>query len=133
MSELDPNATLTPAEPVDPEVVADQPAEQELSKKARKKLAKTAYFESIKMERRAREKEVKKEKKRVLAQKRAAGELDSEEEEQLRAKKKPKASKPDFYGKVVVDLGFDDKMNDKVRSAECVHVYFMFRKAQQSL
>lgn len=81
------------------------------SKKALKKAAKEARFQAAKLERRAREKEAKKEKKRILAEKRAAGELDEDEEEQKRSAKRRKL---DFGGRVVVDLGFDEKMNPKV-------------------
>jgi tRNA (guanine9-N1)-methyltransferase len=81
------------------------------SKKALKKAAKDARFQAAKLERRAREKEAKKEKKRILAEKRAAGELDDDDEEQKRSAKRRKL---DFGGRVVVDLGFDEKMNPKV-------------------
>jgi tRNA (guanine9-N1)-methyltransferase len=99
---------------------------QELSKSARKKLAKAAYFQSTKLERRAREKEAKKEKKRILKQKRDAGELDSDEEEKLRQKKKPKVAKPDFNGRVVIDLGFDDKMQEKEIKSLCSQLAYTY-------
>ena len=87
-----------------------------LSKNAIKKAAKAARLAALKLERRAREKEAKKEKKRIRAEKRAAGELgdDEEEEEMKRRMKKPKL---EFGGTVVVDLGFDSMMNDKVSSS----------------
>ena len=87
-----------------------------LSKNAIKKAAKAARFAALKLERRAREKEAKKEKKRIRAEKRAAGELgdDEEEEEMKRPMKRPKL---EFGGTVVVDLGFDSMMNDKVSSS----------------
>ncbi|KAG6828658.1 hypothetical protein H0H92_007127 [Tricholoma furcatifolium] len=83
--------------------------EQPLSKNAQKKAARAERHAAFKLERRAREKEAKKEKKRVLQAKRAAGEIDDEEEKK-RQKKKPRLH---FGGKVVVDLGFDDMMNEK--------------------
>lgn len=83
-----------------------------MSKNAQKKAAKAERFAALKLERRAREKEAKKEKKRQRAEKRAAGELaDSEDEEKKRQAKKRKL---EFGGRVIVDLGFDDMMNDKV-------------------
>jgi hypothetical protein len=84
---------------------------QPLSKKARKRAAKAERLAVVKLERRAREKEAKKEKKRVLALKRAAGELDEDEAEKHRRLKKPRI---DWGGKVVVDLGFDEMMSEKV-------------------
>jgi len=84
-----------------------------MSKKAIKKAAKAERLAALKLVRRAREKEAKKEKKRIRAEKRAAGELDDVEEETQRRLKKPK---PQFGGIVVVDLGFDNMMNDKVSS-----------------
>lgn len=85
-----------------------------MSKSAIKKAAKTARSVALKLERRAREKEAKKEKKRIRAEKRAAGELDGDEEEEIKRRmKKPKLQ---FGGTVVIDLGFDSMMNNKVSS-----------------
>jgi hypothetical protein len=81
------------------------------SKNSIKKAAKAERFAAIKLERRAKEKEAKKLKKRLIAEKRAAGELDDDEEEKNRRKKRPRVH---FGGTVVVDLGFDDMMNEKV-------------------
>jgi tRNA (guanine9-N1)-methyltransferase len=91
-----------------------------LSKKAQKKAAKAARFASQKLERRAREKEAKKEKKRL---KRAAQEQDQDGEgegEDAITRKRAKVLKSTgpttkFGARLVVDLGFDDKMTDKVR------------------
>lgn len=93
----------------DSEQVVAQPSKSSLKKAARReKLA------ALKLERRAKEKLAKKEKKRVKAEKRAAGELDSDDE----PKPKKRRFGPPFGGRVVVDLGFDEKMTEKV----CVHV-----------
>lgn len=93
-----------------------------LSKSAQKKAAREARFTEVKLQRRAREKEAKKEKKRVRAELRAAGELD--EEDQARKKKRPRVQ---FGGKVVVDLGFDDLMSEKVSFVPCLrtHIHMM--------
>jgi tRNA (guanine9-N1)-methyltransferase len=77
-----------------------------------KKAAKAERFAALKLERRAREKEAKKERKRQKAEKRAAGELDDEDEDE--SKRRAKKPRLQFGGTVVVDLGFDDMMNDKV-------------------
>jgi len=107
---------------VKPEVVAPSPGnagestyseQKPLSKNALKKVAKAERFAALKLERRAREKEAKREKKRQMAEKRAAGELDHEDEEEK--KRRTKRPKLQFGGNVVVDLGFDDMMIEKVR------------------
>lgn len=89
-----------------------------LSKKAQKKLARAARHQEVKLERRAREKERKKERKRLAKEetekKREAGE-DVSADEQPRKRAKTVHEKP-FGARIVVDLGFDDMMSDKVSS-----------------
>lgn len=99
--------------------IPDTAPEPTLSKSAQKKAAKAERYAVLKLERRAREKVAKKEKQRVKAEKRAAGELDGEDEdEQNRRKKKARVGGScQFRGRVVVDLGFDEMMNDKVSGA----------------
>src|SRR6267154_1022877 len=65
-----------------------------MSRKAMKKAVKAERIAATKLERRAREKEARKEKKRILVEKRAAGELNEEEEEETR--KRAKRPKIDF-------------------------------------
>ena len=84
-----------------------------LSKKAQKRALKMTRREERKMEHRAKEKAAKKEKKRKRAERLAAGEQLSEDERQKRAK--TNRTKEPFAARVVLDLGFDDKMSDKVR------------------
>ncbi|KZT29448.1 hypothetical protein NEOLEDRAFT_600845 [Neolentinus lepideus HHB14362 ss-1] len=90
---------------------------QPLSKSAQKKLARAARYADLKQERRAREKEQRKEKKRIRAEKRAAGELDSDEEREDDARRKRRKGdagrKTVFGARVVVDLGFDELMSEK--------------------
>ncbi|TFK43841.1 guanine-1-methyltransferase-domain-containing protein [Crucibulum laeve] len=100
-----------------------------LSKSALKKAAKAERFAALKIERRAREKEAKKEKKRVRAEKRATGELDDDEEERNRQKKRPRLQ---FGGKVVVDLGFDEMMNEKEISSLCSQLAYTYSANRQS-
>ena len=83
--------------------------QQTLSKKAQKKAAKQVRLAELKLERRAREKAAKKEKKRL---KREAGEP-IESDARKRARKEE--SGPPFMAKLVIDLGFDSLMTDKVR------------------
>lgn len=93
-----------------------------LSKNQLKKAAKAARFAELKLERRAKEKQAKKEKKLIKAQKRDAGELEEDEahaeEEKRRTMKRAKtgAGQKPFEARVCVDLGFDEMMTDKVRS-----------------
>jgi tRNA (guanine9-N1)-methyltransferase len=84
-----------------------------LSKKAQKRALKLARQQERKMEHRAKEKAAKKEKKRKRAERLAAGEQLSEDERQKRVK--TNRAKEPFAARVVLDLGFDDKMSDKVR------------------
>lgn len=92
---------------------ADDAPQQPLSKNAQKKLARAARVAEQKKERRAHEKEKRKEKKRELAAKRAAGEL-GEEDEGPRKKARIEGPRTPFEARIVVDLGFDDKMSENV-------------------
>ena len=91
--------------------VVDQDAPVALSKKAQKRALKAAQMEEKRKDRKARDKEIKKEKQRIKAEKRAAGE-DLEDE---RLKKRQRTAIKPFDARIVIDLGFDDKMLDKVR------------------
>ena len=93
--------------------LADTAPQRPLSKNAQKRLAKAARIAEQKKERRAYEKEKKKEKKRELAAKRAAGELD-EEQDGPRKKQRVEGPRTPFEARIVVDLGFDDKMSENV-------------------
>ncbi|KAI0677635.1 guanine-1-methyltransferase-domain-containing protein [Trametes maxima] len=106
-----------------------------LSKKAQKKLAKAAYFEERKKERRAAEKERRKEKKRLLAEQRAAGEPDAEDGQRDRKRQKTDKGPRVFFGaRVVVDLGFDEKMTEnevKSLASQLAYTYSANRKAER--
>ncbi|KAI0774742.1 guanine-1-methyltransferase-domain-containing protein, partial [Trametes elegans] len=108
-----------------------------LSKKAQKKLAKAAYLAERKKERRAAEKERRKEKKRLLAEKRAAGELDPDEEAAERDRKRQKTgagARTPFDARVVVDLGFDEKMTEnevKSLTSQLAYTYSANKKAER--
>jgi tRNA (guanine9-N1)-methyltransferase len=68
------------------------------------------------MERRVKERAARKEKKRKRAERIAAGEQLSEDE-RIQKRAKTSQEKEPFAARVVLDLGFDDKMSDKVRCA----------------
>ncbi|KAI0758110.1 guanine-1-methyltransferase-domain-containing protein, partial [Fomes fomentarius] len=109
---------------------------QPLSKKAQKRLAKAAYLAEKKKERRAAEKERKKERKRALAEERAAGEVDEDHDEdgqrQRKRQKTERGPRTPFAARVVVDLGFDDKMTEnevKSLTSQLAYTYSANRKA----
>ncbi|KAJ7246576.1 guanine-1-methyltransferase-domain-containing protein [Mycena haematopus] len=83
---------------------------------------------ATKLERRAKEKAAKKEKKRIKAEKRAAGELDSDDE----PKPKKRRIRPPFGGKVVVDLGFDAKMTEKEVQSLCSQLGYTYSANRQA-
>lgn len=91
-----------------------------LSKKAQKRALKMARMEERKLERRAKEKAAKKEKKRKRAERIASGEQLSEDEMTQKRAKMNQTKEP-FAARVVFDLGFDDKMSDKVRGLYVFH------------
>ncbi|KAF8214073.1 guanine-1-methyltransferase-domain-containing protein [Mycena galopus ATCC 62051] len=105
----------------------DQPAAQP-SKSSLKKAARREKIAATKLERRAKEKLAKKEKKRIKAEKRAAGELDSDDE----PKPKKRRIGPPFGGKVVVDLGFDDKMTEKEVQSLCSQLGYTYSANRQA-
>ncbi|KAI0030523.1 guanine-1-methyltransferase-domain-containing protein, partial [Vararia minispora EC-137] len=84
-----------------------------LSKKAQKKARKAAYIQEKKLERRMKEKEARKEKKRKRAERIELGEEVSEDERAHKRVKGAGGPRMPFNARVVVDLGFDDKMTEK--------------------
>ncbi|GJE87484.1 tRNA methyltransferase Trm10-like protein [Phanerochaete sordida] len=105
-------AAAAPSAPAPAPAAEPQPpqAPQPLSKNAQKKAARAARIAEQKKERRAYEKEKKKEKRRELAAKRAAGELD--DDEQPRKKARIEGPRTPFEARIVVDLGFDNLMTE---------------------
>lgn len=81
------------------------------SKSAQKKALKAERYAAQKLSRRAREKEAKKEKKRLLAERRELGE---HPECQRNWRKRTRIDGKSFGGRVIVDLAFDNMMSDKV-------------------
>lgn len=101
-----------------------------LSKNAQKRALKMARRQERKMEHRAKEKAAKKEKKRKRAERLAAGEQLSEDERQKRAKV-DRAKEP-FAARVVLDLGFDDKMSDKEITSLCSQLAYVYSVNRRS-
>ncbi|TFY76646.1 hypothetical protein EWM64_g7366, partial [Hericium alpestre] len=102
-----------------------------LSKNAQKKARKQALYQERKLERRAREKEAKKAKKRERAEKIAAGEEVSGEPPAKKFKGPSGPRKP-FNARVVVDLGFDDKMTDKEITSLCSQLAYTYSANRRS-
>ncbi|KAJ3907022.1 guanine-1-methyltransferase-domain-containing protein [Lentinula edodes] len=99
-------------------------SEVKMSKKAMKKAAKAERYQAFKLERRAREKQMQKEKRRLKAQKRAAGELDDSAELEEKARKRQKMS--GFGGKIVLDLSFDELMSEKEINSLCSQLAYTY-------
>ena len=97
--------------PDGPSISPEQTTVEPLSKKSQKKAAKAARYAEQKAERRAREKERKK-LKRAAAQPEPHDE-DGAVPKPKRVKQDP-SSRTKFGARLVVDLGFDDKMTEKV-------------------
>ncbi|KAF8239015.1 hypothetical protein L208DRAFT_1239830 [Tricholoma matsutake] len=94
------------------------------SKSAMKKAAKAERYAAFKLERRTKEKEAKKAKRRLKAEKRAAGELEEEEEEANRSRKK--RARLQFGGNVVIDLDFDKLMSEKEITSLCSQLAYTY-------
>ena len=97
--------------PDGPAISSEETAVEPPSKKSQKKAAKAARYAEHKAERRAREKERKK-LKRAVAQPQPHDE-DGEIPKSKRVKL-GRGSQTKFGARLVVDLGFDDKMTEKV-------------------
>ncbi|KAG8980145.1 tRNA (guanine(9)-N(1))-methyltransferase [Tulasnella sp. JGI-2019a] len=95
-----------------------------LSKNAQKRILKEARRAEQKIERKAKDKFIKKEKQRMKAEKRAAGEALDEGEE--RAQKRALVQKQPFNARIVIDLGFDDKMFEKEVKSLCSQLSFTY-------
>ncbi|KZV70293.1 hypothetical protein PENSPDRAFT_651683 [Peniophora sp. CONT] len=109
-----PESVPPPVEPASSSVASESTeSTPPLSKNAQKKARKAELMKVRKLERRVREKEARKEKKRKRAERIAAGEELSEDEQ---ARKRAKASagpKTPFDARVLIDLGFDEMMSEK--------------------
>lgn len=106
-----------------------------LSKSAQKRLAKSERFAQIKLERRAREKEEKAAKRKEREEREAAGEdAGPPEAKKRRVTREGQGPVRPFDARIVIDLGFDEKMTEKVSLDIRTWVYRFelpsFRKSQ---
>ncbi|KAL4076286.1 guanine-1-methyltransferase-domain-containing protein [Scleroderma citrinum] len=96
---------------------------QGLSKKAQKRAAKAVRLHELKLERRAREKETRKRKRRERAQAIANGECDANIACKRRRINNEGDESATFKARIIVDLGFDELMTDKVSPSLATHVF----------
>ena len=110
-----------------PVISSEETKVEPISKKAQKKAAKAVQFAEQKAERRAREKQRKK-LKRAAAQLEPHGE-DGAVPQSKRVKLDPD-SQTKFGAILVIDLGFDDKMSEKVPIPDCriVAIFMLVRR-----
>ena len=86
-----------------------------LSKSAQKRLARSERFAQVKLERRAREKEEKAAKRKEREEREAAGEdVGPPEAKKRRVTREGEGPVKPFGARIVIDLGFDEKMTEKV-------------------
>lgn len=125
MSLNDDNQELPASE--GPAISSDETKVEPISKKAQKKAAKAVRYAEQKAERRAREKQRKK-------LKRAAAQLEPHDEDGAVPQSKRVKLDPDpqtkFDAVLVIDLGFDDKMSEKVLIPDCriVAIFMLIRR-----
>ncbi|KAJ7228199.1 guanine-1-methyltransferase-domain-containing protein [Mycena pura] len=92
------------------------------TKSSLKKAARRQRLAALKPERRAREKLARKKKQREKAERRAAGDLDDDPP----PPPKKRRVGPPFGGRVVVDLGFDEKMTEKEVQSLCSQLGYTY-------
>lgn len=98
--------------PADGEVITFEAPKSTLSKSQQRKLARQEKMAALKPERRAREKAAKKERR---AEKRRLVDEEGADPYEIGLKKQKKPKKAEkFNANIVIDLGFDDKMSEKV-------------------
>jgi tRNA (guanine9-N1)-methyltransferase len=113
-------AATPDGEPIttEPDNAASTETQPTLSKSQQKKLARKAKIEAERPARRAREKAARKEKRAV---KRKLVEEEGADPIAIGLHKKPRTvngQKHPFNANIVIDLSFDDKMTEKVRSSD---------------
>ncbi|KIY49165.1 hypothetical protein FISHEDRAFT_7225, partial [Fistulina hepatica ATCC 64428] len=98
-----------------------------LSKRALKRAAKEERYAAYRIARREKDRVAKKERKRIHAEKRATDEVGDEP-----SRKKRKVDNHNFEGRLIIDLGFDNLMNEreiKSLTSQLAYTYAANRKA----
>jgi tRNA (guanine9-N1)-methyltransferase len=96
------------------EIINSSEAAPTLSKSAQKRQARNERFAQLKLERRAREKEEKVAKRKERDERAAAGE-DVGPSKKRRVTRGGEGPVQPFDARIAIDLGFDEKMTEKVR------------------
>ncbi|KAF8607675.1 hypothetical protein BDV93DRAFT_603464 [Ceratobasidium sp. AG-I] len=98
-----------------------------LSKSAQKRLARSERFAQVKLERRAREKEEKAAKRKEREEREAAGEdVGPPEAKKRRVTREGEGPVKPFGARIVVDLGFDEKMTEKEVGSLCSQLSYTY-------
>ncbi|QRV87570.1 tRNA (guanine-N(1))-methyltransferase [Ceratobasidium sp. AG-Ba] len=98
-----------------------------LSKSAQKRLAKSERFAQLKLERRAREKEEKALKRKEREERLAAGEdVGPSDSKKRRVSRGGEGPVQPFNARIVIDLGFDEKMTDKEVGSLCSQLAYTY-------
>ncbi|KAJ1308571.1 hypothetical protein OPQ81_004270 [Rhizoctonia solani] len=98
-----------------------------LTKSAQKRLAKAERFAQLKLERRAREKEQKAVKRKEREEKLAAGEDPGPSDaKKRRVSREGQGPVRPFNARIVIDLGFDEKMTEKEVGSLCSQLAYTY-------
>ncbi|CAE6455859.1 unnamed protein product [Rhizoctonia solani] len=121
----------TAAEQTNGDIASEPPAGSEptpaLSKSAQKRLAKAERFAQLKLERRAREKEQKAAKRKEREEQIAAGlEPGPSDAKKRRVSREGQGPVCPFNARIVIDLGFDEKMTEKEVGSLCSQLAYTY-------
>ncbi|CAE7211117.1 unnamed protein product [Rhizoctonia solani] len=114
-----------PIDTVAPEPPTGSESTPTLSKSAQKRLAKAERFAQLKLERRAREKEQKVAKRKEREERIAAGEEPGPSDAKKRKVSRGGPVRP-FNARIVIDLGFDEKMTEKEVGSLCSQLAYTY-------
>ncbi|KAG9128191.1 tRNA (guanine(9)-N(1))-methyltransferase [Ceratobasidium sp. 392] len=110
-----------------PEITNPSEPAPALSKSAQKRQAKAERFAQLKQERRAREKEEKALKRKEREERAAAGEdVGPSDSKKRRVTREGEGPVLPFNARIVVDLGFDEKMTDKEVGSLCSQLAYTY-------
>ncbi|KDN40845.1 hypothetical protein RSAG8_07863, partial [Rhizoctonia solani AG-8 WAC10335] len=119
--------TEQPVEGVASEPPTGSEAASTLSKSAQKRLAKAERFAQFKFERRAREKEQKAAKRKEREERIAAGgDPGPSDAKKRRVSREGEGPIRPFNARIVIDLGFDEKMTEKEVGSLCSQLAYTY-------
>ncbi|KAH7343876.1 guanine-1-methyltransferase-domain-containing protein [Rhizoctonia solani] len=131
MSGTEQPTPIATAEQTNDTIASEPPTGSEstpaLSKSAQKRLAKAERFAQLKLERRAREKEQKVVKRKEREERIAAGEdVGPPEAKKRRVSREGQGPVRPFDARIVIDLGFDEKMTEKEVGSLCSQLAYTY-------